>query len=100
MDRHKMGALVFENAAERKRLNAALHLPILVETARQVVVAWLRHRSLVVRASARHADCQRADSPLACADRRHAAAVRGRRLEIHVSQHSGAVQRRHAGACH
>ena len=49
IDRDALGQLVFSDAAARRRLNAATHLPIAVELICQVAVAWLTFRLVVVR---------------------------------------------------
>ena len=48
LDREKLGSLVFSDAAARKRLNAATHLPILVCMLTQIVRMWLWERSQIV----------------------------------------------------
>jgi hypothetical protein len=48
IDRDALMQRVFNDAAARRRLNAATHLPIGVEILRQLAWHWLHHRCLVV----------------------------------------------------
>ena len=50
IDRAKLGKLIFEDAARRKQLNAALHPLIMLRIASQLLLLWLRHEMLVVSA--------------------------------------------------
>lgn len=48
LDREKLGKVVFEDARLRRRLNAATHLPIVVQLVLRVAWLWLLCRKLVV----------------------------------------------------
>jgi hypothetical protein len=48
IDRAVLGRLVFRDAAARRRLNAATHLPIALALAQQLLSACLRHCPAVV----------------------------------------------------
>lgn len=51
LDRVKLGAVVFEDAAARRRLNTATHLPILVEMVRQIAGLWASCYTVAVSSS-------------------------------------------------
>lgn len=48
VDREALGRLVFSNAAARRRLNAATHLPVAVELLKQLLLSWLSLQLVVV----------------------------------------------------
>lgn len=48
VDRSVLGDLAFNDAAARRRLNKAMHLPVAAEVARQVFMHWLRCKAVVV----------------------------------------------------
>ena len=48
LDREKLGGLVFNDVAARKRLNAATHLPILVRMVTQILTLWVWERCSMV----------------------------------------------------
>lgn len=48
LDRERLGGLVFNDSAARKRLNEATHLPILVRMVTQILVLWVWKRCPVV----------------------------------------------------
>lgn len=48
LDRAKLGQIIFSDASQRRKLNAATHLPVYVELFRQVVVSWLMCKLLVI----------------------------------------------------
>ena len=48
INRGKLGDLVFEDHAARKKLTAATHLPIALELFRQLAVEWLSLTNLIV----------------------------------------------------
>ncbi|KAG2448764.1 hypothetical protein HYH02_006118 [Chlamydomonas schloesseri] len=48
IDRERLGAVVFSDAAARRRLNAATHLPVALSLARALLVHWLSFKWLVV----------------------------------------------------
>ena len=48
IDRAQLGKLIFEDAARRKQLNAALHPLIMLRIASQLLLLWLKHELFVV----------------------------------------------------
>lgn len=48
IDREALAAVIFNNAAARKKLNSATHLPILCEILKQMAMHWLSFRTYVV----------------------------------------------------
>jgi dephospho-CoA kinase len=53
LDRERLAGVVFGDAAARRRLNAATHLPVLLQIVRQVLAHWARCRPVVVSCEAR-----------------------------------------------
>jgi dephospho-CoA kinase len=53
VDREALGELVFYNPAERRRLNAATHLPVLVAIFQELLKHWFTCTPVVVSISAR-----------------------------------------------
>lgn len=48
IDRERLGGLVFNDAAARRRLNAATHLPVALSLARALLLSWLSCKWVVV----------------------------------------------------
>ena len=49
IDRQKLGELVFRDTKARQKLNAATHLPVALDLARQLMIQWFTFTSIVVR---------------------------------------------------
>lgn len=49
LDRAKVAELVFSDAAARRRLNSATHLPVLLQIVHQALVHWARCQPVAVR---------------------------------------------------
>lgn len=49
VEREALGRLIFSDPAARRRLNAATHLPVLVELAARVLWHWLTMTWVLVR---------------------------------------------------
>ncbi|GMH45481.1 hypothetical protein BSKO_13438 [Bryopsis sp. KO-2023] len=48
LDREALGELVFKNETARRKLNTATHLPVFLETIKQIVRNWALCRTMVV----------------------------------------------------
>ncbi|EFJ53023.1 hypothetical protein VOLCADRAFT_55149 [Volvox carteri f. nagariensis] len=48
LDRERLGCMVFNDPAARRRLNAATHLPVALALARRLLLCWLTCKLLVV----------------------------------------------------
>lgn len=53
VDREAVGKLVFSDAAARRKLNAATHLPIALSLAWRILLHWLLLTPVVVRTAGR-----------------------------------------------
>lgn len=49
IDREKLGELVFTDNKARKKLNAATHLPVALDLAKQLIIQWFSFTNIIVR---------------------------------------------------